>query len=151
VGERTLMAKLIPFMDAGNWLFYDPHVILRIMLSNDDLIAIRTPSTINNLDLIDPKGAYPKEGIRYNVSVERSPEKIIIDGRGPVTIGPIESRVGPFRYVILYNEFSGHPIGYYDYGRTVFLDPGDTFTIQFPDNLVTVRCDENTFGRFYFE
>jgi hypothetical protein len=44
--------------------------------------------------------------------------------------------VGPFRYVVLYNDTaaSDELVGYYDYGASVTLANGDTFTINFDDS-----------------
>lgn len=41
--------------------------------------------------------------------------------------------VGPFRYVVLYSDTAANDelIGYYDYGSSVSLANGDTFTIDF--------------------
>jgi hypothetical protein len=36
---------------------------------------------------------------------------------------------GPFRYAILYNSTNNIPIGYWDYGSSISLSAGDTFTV----------------------
>lgn len=48
--------------------------------------------------------------------------------------------MGPFRYVVLYNDTaaSDNLIGYYDRGSSLTLENGDTFTVNFGANIFTI-------------
>jgi len=50
--------------------------------------------------------------------------------------------IGPFRYVILFNDTPTNPadplIAYWDYGSSITLTTGETFTVDFGANTFTV-------------
>ncbi len=50
--------------------------------------------------------------------------------------------VGPFRYVYLYNDTPTSPadplIGYWDYGSSISLASGETFTLDFAASTITL-------------
>lgn len=51
--------------------------------------------------------------------------------------------VGPFRYVVLYNDTPTSPadplIGWWDYGSSISLANGETFTVDFGANVLTLQ------------
>lgn len=52
-----------------------------------------------------------------------------------VTITASGGSIGPFRYVIIYNDTQTSPadalVAYYDYGSSITLNDGESFTVDF--------------------
>ena len=57
-----------------------------------------------------------------------------------VVITATAGGIGPFRYVILYNDTSATDllVSYYDYGSSITLASGETFTIDVTASLLTI-------------
>lgn len=59
-----------------------------------------------------------------------------------VVITATAGGIGPFRYVILYDDTSATDmlIGYWDYGSSITLAAGETFTIDVTASLLTIAA-----------
>lgn len=59
-----------------------------------------------------------------------------------ITITASGGPIGPFRYVVLYNDTPSSPadplIGWWDYGSAITLQDGESFTINFGASLFTI-------------
>jgi len=112
---------------------------LKVYLSNDapatsDTIRILNGNTGNGPIEIAAGNGYTAGGptIGSITSAQTSGTyKLATTANPQVTAS--EGSIGPFRYVVLYNDTSTNDslIGWYDYGSPVTLAAGESFTIDF--------------------
>lgn len=101
------------------------------------MLTNTAPSAANSVkgDLteISAGSGYTAGGTATSVSTSTS------DGVAKVTCSDVvftsSGTIGPFRYVVLYNDTPTSPadplVGYSDYGSSITLNNGETFTVDF--------------------
>lgn len=103
---------------------------LKVMLTNSAPVATNTVKA--NLTEISAGNGYTAGGHTITVSSSSQTSgtyKLII---ADLTISATGA-VGPFRYAVIYNDTATNKelIGYYDYGSSISLANGESFTIDF--------------------
>ncbi len=114
--------------------------VLKVYLSN------ATPSA--SLDLlkadlaeITAENGYTAGGDDVTNVATESTGTITVAGTD-VTFTASGGTIGPFRYVVLYNDTPSSPldplIGWWDHGSAVTLNDGESFTVDFGASLFTI-------------
>lgn len=110
--------------------------VLKVMLTN----SAPTNTNVNTSQLSEiPSGnGYSANGITATVSSSGQTSgtyKLVL---GDVVFTATGGPMAPFRYVVLYNYKATAParpvIAWWDYGSTVTLNNGETFTVDFDDS-----------------
>ena len=125
------MANLVHDLDAGT------HT-LQIALSNT--LPVATNTVLANITQIGTGTGYTTGGKDIvNTGTETS---------GTFTVGGTDQTwtatgsMGPLRYVVLYNDTPTSPadplIGWWDYGSSITLASGETFTVDFGTAVFTI-------------
>lgn len=119
-------------LNLGNKVFNLGSDTLKVALTN----TAPTASTANQYsDLTSPlattnlSGATPFNLTTTSFTQTSGTAKLIIADLVLTATGA----VNPFRYIVLYDDTATNKelIGYYDYGSSVTMQSGDTFTIDF--------------------
>ena len=110
---------------------------LKVMLTNSAPIASNTVKA--NLTDISAGNGYTAGGTAASISSSAQSSgtyKLVL---ADVVFTASGGSIGPFRYAVLYNDTatSDELIGWWDYGSSITLASGETFTVDFdPTNGV---------------
>ena len=114
--------------------------VLKVMLSNA-APNVATHTVRADATEISAGNGYTSGGSSATAVGTRSGSTVTVTGTDVVFTASGGS-IGAFRYTILYNDTPTSPadplIGYWDYGSSITLASGETFTVDFGASLFTV-------------
>jgi len=110
---------------------FDAHVF-KVALTNTAPVATNTVQT--DITQITAGNGYTTGGNTTTISVSETSGTTTVSGTEVVFTGT-GSGFGPFRYAVLYNDTATSPlaalIGWFDYGSSISVGAGETFTVRF--------------------
>jgi hypothetical protein len=114
---------------------------LKILLTNTAPVA--TNSVKADLTEIAGGNGYTAGGVTVTItSSAQSGGTYSLVGSDPAPWTASGGPIGPFRYAVLYNDTPTSPadplIGWWDYGSSVTLANGETFTVDFGASILTL-------------
>lgn len=129
---EDLAKKVHDFRAAGD--------TLKIYLSNT-APTVSTNKIKTDLAEISAGNGYSAGGVDTQNDVSRTGGTLSVTGVD-VVITASGGTIGPFRYVVLYNDTPTSPadplIGYWDYGAALTLNDAETFTADFGASMFTI-------------
>jgi hypothetical protein len=106
--------------------------VFKVLLTNTAPVA--TNSLKGDLTEIAAGNGYTAGGTATTISHTRTGGTSKVVGTDVVFTASVGT-IGPFRYAILYNDTIASPakplVSWWDYGSSVTLNPGETFTVDF--------------------
>lgn len=113
---------------------------IRVALS--DTAPGASDATLANITEITAQNGYSAGGPQTAISNSGQLSGTYTLDLTDVTITASGGTIGPFRYVIVYNDSQTSPadplIGWYDYGSSITLNDGEQFTVDFEPTLLTL-------------
>lgn len=104
----------------------------KVMLSNSAPLATNTVKA--DITEISAGNGYTAGGTATTIAVSETGGTTTVTGTS-VTFTASGGSIGPFRYVVLYNDTTASPakplVGWWDYGSSVTLASSDYFTVSF--------------------
>lgn len=106
---------------------------LKVALSN--VAPVATDATLSDISEIAPGNGYSAGGATVTTSGSAQTLGVYKLTLEDVSITAVGGAIGPFRYVILYNDTPTSPadplIGWFDFGVETTVLGGSTFTVDF--------------------
>jgi hypothetical protein len=105
--------------------------VLKVLLTNS------APSAANTVkaDIIEiaAGNGYPSGGLQVSQASSSQTNGLYKLVLNDVTITASGGAIGPFRYVVIYNDTASNDelIGYYDHGSSITLNSGEDYLIDF--------------------
>ena len=102
----------------------------RWVLTNTAPLATNT--TLTNITQVATGNGYPGANTQAISASAQTGGTYTATMATNVTFTATGGAVGPFRYVVLYNDsaLNDELVGFYDYGSSITLQNGESFTIQ---------------------
>lgn len=105
----------------------------KIALSNSAPTATNT--ALANITQISAGNGYTSGGTATTITISETTGTTTVSGT-QVVFTASGGSIGPFRYVVLYNDTTSTPVnkplvGWWDYGSAVTLADTETFTVKF--------------------
>lgn len=105
----------------------------KVALSNSAPVATNT--AFANITEISAGNGYTAGGTATTISISETTGTTTVSGT-QVVFTASGGSIGPFRYVVLYNDTTTTPVnkplvGWWDYGSSITLADTETFTVKF--------------------
>lgn len=99
--------------------------------------TVSMDAVLSDISEISAGGGYTAGGADTQNNGTRSGGTVTVAGVD-VVFTASGGTIGPFRYVVLYNDTSTSDslIAYWDYGSSITLNSGETFTVDFGSNTL---------------
>lgn len=106
--------------------------VYKVALSNSAPVATNT--IFSNITEISAGNGYTAGGTATTITVSETTGTTTVSGT-QVVFTASGGSIGPFRYVVLYNDTTTSPnkplVGWWDYGSSITLADTETFTVKF--------------------
>jgi hypothetical protein len=106
--------------------------VYKVALSNTAPVATNT--ILSNITQISAGNGYTSGGSTTTITLAEVTGTTTVSGT-QVVFTASGGSIGPFRYVVLYNDTTTSPskplVAWWDYGSSLTLADGETFTVKF--------------------